>query len=125
MEDAFEFAKCRLLNALDGIAAKLSDSNNISFNEWQMLAGDIIRRRRRDRPIHPSCIARWTRHGLHGVQLEALKIGRTWCTSRESLVRFFQRLTQAAQPGPPPDGSMAPTNRQHVRAEKALEQAGI
>jgi hypothetical protein len=86
---------------------------------------DLIPRRRRDRPIHPSCIARWATQGLDGVRLDSLKIGRTWCTSRESLVRFFQRLTRAARPELPQRNAEPSNNSPNNRADRALDRAGI
>lgn len=86
---------------------------------------DIIPRRRRGRPIHPSCIARWAAHGLDGIRLEKLKIGRTWCTSREALVRFFQRLTQASKADASAAVPDVSPDRQHDRAQQVLDQAGI
>jgi hypothetical protein len=85
---------------------------------------DIIPRRRQGRPIHPSCIARWAAQGIDDIRLEALKVGRTWCTSREALARFFQRLTDASNP----DASAAArrvSSRQHDRVQQVLDQAGI
>src|SRR5688572_19620265 len=82
---------------------------------------DIIPQRRRGRPLHPSCIARWASQGLDGVRLEALKVGRTWCTSREALARFFHRLTASARREPSPTSPAS--NRQHHDAERTLERA--
>ena len=56
-------------------------------------ARNLPRRRAGKRP-HPSTLFRWASHGLRGIKLEVVKIGGTTCTSRESLQRFFQRLTE-------------------------------
>lgn len=43
---------------------------------------------------HPnhSTLWRWCRHGLAGVHLEYVKVGRRILTSRQSLDRFIRRL---------------------------------
>jgi len=52
--------------------------------------------RRRGRPVHISCIYRWTLNGCKGIKLESIQVGGTRCTSREALGRFFERLSQAS-----------------------------
>lgn len=53
-------------------------------------------RRRGRRPVHVSTLYRWRRVGLLGVRLEAVKVGGTWCTTREAIRRFFDCLTEIA-----------------------------
>src|SRR4051794_25180665 len=48
--------------------------------------------------IHVSTLHRWRCRGLRGVQLDALKIGGGWFTSREALQRFFTALSQGSNP---------------------------
>jgi hypothetical protein len=53
---------------------------------------------RAGKPVNPSTLWRWTTRGVrtrHGVlvRLETIKLGGTWCTSDQALVRFFRALT--------------------------------
>jgi hypothetical protein len=82
-------------------------------------APDDLPRRRSGRPIHVSCIYRWTTVGCRGVVLESLQVGGTRCTSREALQRFFDKLSEPARyralsdPGPGPIvGHRTPAQRQ-------------
>jgi len=52
-------------------------------------------RRRRDRPVHVSTIHRWRHPGVHGVRLEAIRIGGAWHTSWEKFQKFCEDLTVA------------------------------
>lgn len=61
----------------------------ITFKEL----AESLPRRRGDRPIHLSTIHRWRSRGLKGIRLEAIRIGGSWCTSREAFGRFASRLT--------------------------------
>ncbi len=49
-------------------------------------------------PVSPGCISRWITKGLRAqdgstVYLEAVRAGRSFCTSREAVGRFFAELT--------------------------------
>jgi hypothetical protein len=53
------------------------------------------------KPVNPSTLWRWTTRGIRArdgvlVRLETIKLGGTWCTSDEALVRFFRALTDGA-----------------------------
>ena len=52
------------------------------------------------RPTHPSTVYRWISRGVRGaagvVQLEGVRLGGSWYTSREALQRFADRLTERA-----------------------------
>ncbi|WP_425613523.1 DUF1580 domain-containing protein [Anatilimnocola sp. NA78] len=75
------------------------DEQILTFSE----AAALLPRRRAGKPVHISCIYRWTNSGCRGVILEAIQIGGTRCTSKEALDRFFMSL--AGQPtlnGPKP-----------------------
>jgi hypothetical protein len=50
-------------------------------------------KRRREKQLHISTLYRWSQAGLHGVQLETIKIGGQTCTSLEALQRFFNALS--------------------------------
>lgn len=84
-------------------------------------------RRRGGKPIHVSCLYRWTDTGCKGVILESLQVGGTRCTSREALARFFERLSQAT--GPDRDSRTVRTPNQRARAtaqaERELKEAGF
>lgn len=75
-------------------------------------------RRRAGRPVHPSCLFRWSRApGCKGIVLETVQIGGTRCTSREALARFFEALTVQAEGQAP----AAPPSSKHRR--NAIEAA--
>lgn len=76
--------------------------------------------RRRGKPVHISCIYRWTLNGCKGIKLESIQIGGTRCTSREALGRFFERLSQAS--GIDADQAL-PTFRTSSQRAKADAQA--
>ena len=81
--------------------------------------------RRADKPTHISCLYRWTKAGCKGVKLEFIQIGGTRCTSREALARFFARLTAAETGEPVSIRTPAQRERDHLHAEKELEDEGI
>jgi hypothetical protein len=105
-------------------------SINCSTEELLTLteAAKAIPRRRGNRPVHVSCIYRWTQSGCKGIRLESIQIGGTRCTSREALARFFAALSQQA--GLTADSgtatrSTARRQKDSERAAKELEQLGI
>lgn len=52
--------------------------------------------RRNGRPTHVSTIHRWRASGLHGVRLDAVRVGGSWLTSLEAYSRFCASLTVVA-----------------------------
>ena len=62
-------------------------------------AADELPRRRRGRKTHISTLFRWSTAGCRGVVLETIQVGRTRCTSREALQRFFERLSRPVHEG--------------------------
>ena len=56
--------------------------------------------RRLGPPTHPSTVYRWISRGARGaagvVQLEGVRIGGSWYTSREALQRFAEALTNGS-----------------------------
>lgn len=83
-------------------------------------AAKVLPRLRRGRGVHVNTLYRWISRGRAGVRLEAIKVGRTWLTSREALQRFGDRLT--AQFVEPVVVREAPEAEQ---AERALDRHGF
>jgi hypothetical protein len=87
-------------------------------------------RRRGDRPVHVSCIYRWTTYGCKGVILESLQIGGTRGTSLQAVQRFFAALTAMADADLARPQTPFPTTgpksrcRQIEDAERRLAQVG-
>jgi hypothetical protein len=76
---------------------KAPSSCNVSFAS-EVAQGDSIKLTAlaRERKLDPSCVFRWATKGLPGrngrVVLEALRLGRSWVTSRAAVARFFSQL---------------------------------
>jgi hypothetical protein len=51
---------------------------------------------------------RWTVNGCNGIRLESIMVGATRMTSMEALQRFFDRLTEAAEPNAGDAATVAP-----------------
>lgn len=83
-------------------------------------AAKLLPMRRGGKKPHVSCIYRWTVAGCKGVRLESIQVGGTRCTSREALVRFFERLSQAT--GMDCELSTVRTPSQRARANALAEQ---
>lgn len=85
--------------------------------------------RRRGKPVHISCIYRWTLSGCKGIKLESIQVGGTRCTSREALGRFFERLSRAtgidADHSFPAVRTTSQRTRDDARAERELIEAGF
>jgi hypothetical protein len=82
------------------------------------------------RPTH-SCILRWILKGVKGptgdiIELEAVRLGGRWITSREAIQRFAERLTPRINSEPAPV-ARTPSQRQRAsqRAASELERLGI
>ena len=82
----------------------------------------LPKRRGGKRP-HVSTLYRWATVGVHGVKLEVIRVGSTWCTSLEALQRFCDRCT-AGDSGAPVQTTKA-RQRAIDRSEKELAEAGI
>jgi hypothetical protein len=86
-------------------------------------AAKLIPPTRQDKPVHVSTLVRWILHGVRGVQLEAVRVGGRWITSREALERFSAALT--AKHISPPNRTTT-TSRQdsarHQRQQERVEQ---
>lgn len=88
-------------------------------------AAKHLPKRRGGRPVHVSCVYRWTTTGCKGVILESIQIGGTRCTSKEALARFFRRLTDGATTASPTIRTPARRERDLQKAMKELEAAGV
>jgi hypothetical protein len=104
--NSFEFKPSILVFQLrEVISIPLSRNGNkmIDFNEEALIslqeAARILPRRRAGRPVHVSCVYRWTQIGVKGIVLESVQVGGCRCTSRAALNRFFERLTQLSEAG--------------------------
>ncbi|MBV8232948.1 MAG: DUF1580 domain-containing protein [Planctomycetaceae bacterium] len=76
---------------------------------------------RQDKPVHVSTLTRWILRGVHGVRLEAARLGGRWVTSEEAICRFSAALTDLQDT---PAGALAPdTRRAHIarRRPRAAE----
>ena len=84
---------------------------------------------RRGKRIHASTIWRWAHHGVlrdgQRIKLETSRIGGTYYTSPDAVVRFLAALSQPELP----TRSYGQTSRQRMKrinsAKKALEKHGI
>jgi hypothetical protein len=107
----------------------------IDFNEETLIslqeAAKILPRRRAGRPVHVSCVYRWTQIGVKGIRLESVQVGGCRCTSHAALNRFFERLTAQSEagrsiaPSPQPTRLSAARRKQIGAAERKLAAAGI
>ncbi len=104
------------------------DTNNESIITLTE-AARLLPHRRAGRPVHLSCIYRWSQIGVKGIRLETVQIGGTRCTSREKLQEFFDALTAQAESGRvpvPAPAKLTPQRRKQIEAaEKHLQAAGI
>jgi hypothetical protein len=82
---------------------------------------------------HAGSIWRWASKGVHGVQLEHVRVGRRVCTSREALNRFFNELAQATPPtreksprsDKPKGRTVSEREKAIAAARKRLEKRGV
>ncbi len=88
---------------------------------------------RQGKPVSPSCVWRWYRHGVKVpgggvVRLECVRVAGRWLTSIEAISRFVARQTTPAEaeatPTPTP---RTPTARRRAseRAARELNKIGI
>jgi hypothetical protein len=95
-------------------------------------AARLIPPGRSGKKTHVSTLLRWLSRGAPGpdgdhVRLEAIRVGQRWMTTRESLQRFFERLTPVDQDVEPLAPPRTATQREKAvdRASRRLEKAGI
>lgn len=72
--------------------------------------------RRNGRPVAVSSVHRWRLKGLHGVRLEAIKLGGCWVTSWQAFQRWCEAVTNASSglAGRPPLNAEAGANQSLV-----------
>jgi len=78
-------------------------------------------------PGRPSkaSVWRWVLTGVGGIKLESILIGGKRFTSAESIQRFCDRRTAAADGDTPPVRTSRQREQAIQHAERACEQAGI
>ena len=78
-------------------------------------------------PGHPSkaSVWRWVLKGVGGVKLESILIGGKRFTSAESIQRFCDRRTAAADGDPAPTRTSGQREREIAAAEQELSEDGI
>lgn len=84
--------------------------------------------KRHGKPVSPSTIWRWIRKGLRAsdgrrIRLEVTYAGRTPCTSREAIQRFFSELTEARLDRE--DESAGEPEGRSEATENRLREAGL
>ena len=101
------------------------DPNKEALLSLTQAAKSLPARRKGKRP-HVSCLYRWTTSGCRGVILESIQVGGTRCTSKEALARFFDRLTEQANPQAAAS-SRTPTQRRRAAdaAIRELQREGV
>jgi len=76
-------------------------------------------------PPHVATIWRWAYKGIKGIKLETICIGGRRYTTRESLQRFIERSTAAANGDAIPTRTAKQRQRAIQAAERELAAAGI
>jgi hypothetical protein len=74
------------------------------------------------RPVSPSCVWRWCRHGVKVpgfgvVKLECIRVSGRWLTSEQAISRFVAAQT------PPDKIEATPTPRTPTQRQRASEKA--
>lgn len=89
-------------------------------------AADLIPRRK-GKKVHIGTLYRWTTTGYRGVILESVQVGRTRCTSREALDRFFHACARRTHVPPNTAARRSPSQRDAAarQAEHVLEMMGV
>lgn len=94
-------------------------------------AAKLIPPARQGKRTHLSTLLRWILRGARNpagetIHLEGIRIGGRWMVSRESLQRFFERLTPRTD-SPAPITPRTPRQRQRGSewAARELEKIGI
>jgi hypothetical protein len=87
--------------------------------------------RRAGRPVHFSCLHRWSQNGCRGVKLQYVQVGATRCASLEMLEEFFEQLKKQQESGrlsiTTPEPIRLPAHRRDAidAAMRKLQAAGV
>jgi hypothetical protein len=87
-------------------------------------ATGLFPRQPNGKKIHVSVIYRYMKHGCRGVILESVRTPRL-ATSRQAIARFFQRLSEPAQPTGLLVSTPAARERENRNVEQELDWLGI
>ncbi len=98
----------------------ISDEDVLTFKQ----AADWLPRRRAGRKVAASTLWRWASVGVAGIRLEVIFVGATRCTSKQSLQRFFERVSAARMGGSTPTGPAVGRTRTESQQRKDSERAG-
>jgi hypothetical protein len=93
------------------LAIDFTTETVITFGE----AASLLPRRRQGCKVAIQTFYRWAGCGVRGVILETLRTPSGLVTSREALMRFMERLSEARQAAP---DSRAPAPRSRSAAER-------
>jgi len=93
-------------------------------------ACQVLPRGRNNSRPHFATVLSWIKRGRKApdgtlVKLKALYISSKWVTTREDLVRFFERLTPSAEQTPLPISSPSARNKAAEQAAKEVDEKGI
>ena len=72
--------------------------------------------------VHVSAVYRWIQRGVHGVRLEAIRIGGTTYTSMEALQRFADRRSPENREAPAVPATTATRRKQIEQAEQQVRE---
>src|SRR5262249_17917550 len=76
--------------------------------------------------LNIATLFRWAQHGIRGVRLKIVSVGRQKCSTEVWLRDFFEALAAASDtPAPPAPRSPGTRSRAAQRAGRVLEEAGI
>jgi len=77
--------------------------------------------------LNVGTVWRWASAGVRSVKLETVSIGNSRYTSREALERFIARCSgaEALHQPTPTQRTDAQRKRDHLRAEKELDDIGV
>jgi hypothetical protein len=81
----------------------------------------MLPRTRNNRPVHANTLRRWAMKGRRGIKLETIMRGGVTLSSKEALIRYFERLTNLEQGAPQP----ARDADRQARVERQLERFGL
>ena len=82
-------------------------------------------RNMRGKTIHITTLIRWALHGVRGVRLKTVKVGRRRCTTRAWLLEFFEQLALVDRPAPPIMQPAQMRRQAEIAARRAREILGL